>query len=355
MEAPFVVCDNLVKVYKIADLEVVALQGLDMTIHAGEMVGVVGASGSGKTTLMNILGGLDRPTAGRVWVDELDLLKLSDNGLDRYRNTKIGFVWQQGSRNLIPYLTALENVSLMSALNAYARAIKPSRPEEVLDFVGLSARRNHRLAELSGGEQQRVAIAVALVNNPRFLLADEPTGEVDSSTAKVIYDLFRRMNREMGLTTLIVSHDPSIAQQVDRVVVIRDGKLASEKIRTSSKNKNEQTELAAESKEFHEYRDLVVLDAAGRLQVPREYLDRFGIRRHVELDVTEQGILIRAADDVPAAPVSSELAANAMVEKSNKKMFERITIPIKTLARLNQMRLLLPKISGFLGRARKKK
>ena len=152
---PFIICDNLVKIYKVAELEVVALQGLDLVLAPGELLGIVGASGSGKSTLMNILGGLDSPSAGRVWVDKYDLLKMSPAALDRFRRSTVGFVWQQVARNLIPYLTALENVELPMTLSGSGGG-KRQRAQELLDLVGLEERQGHRLSELSGGEQQRV-------------------------------------------------------------------------------------------------------------------------------------------------------------------------------------------------------
>lgn len=277
----FIRCAELVKIYKVADLEVMALQGLDLEVARGEMLGIVGASGSGKSTLMNILGGLDRPSAGHVWVDADDLLKMSYEAINHYRRTKIGFIWQQGARNLIPYLTALENVRLPITIAAQNWKKEKSRAEALLDSVGLSERKHHRLSELSGGEQQRVAIAVALANKPVLLLADEPTGEVDTATALGIFQLLQDLNRQYGLTTVIVSHDTGITDHVDRVVAIRDGKTSSETVR-------QQTTDSA----LQEY---VLLDSAGRLQVPREYLEQFNIRGRVHLEVVESGILIRPA------------------------------------------------------------
>lgn len=311
-QEPFIVCDNLVKIYKIADLETMALQGLDLVVAPGELLGVVGPSGSGKSTLMNILGGLDRPSAGRVWVDGQDLLKMSDAALNRYRRTKVGFVWQQGARNLVPYLTALENIELPMTLAGQSGRKKRQRAEELLEAVGLSERRNHRLAQLSGGEQQRVAIAVALANNPRLLLADEPTGEVDSATALTIYETFRHLNREYGLTTLIVSHDPNIARHVHRVVAIRDGKTAMETVRQSALS-SPAAASAGEGEGVHEeeiFEELVVLDSAGRLQIPKEYLEEFGIKGRVRLELTEEGILIRPA---PQVAHTAEAVLNEML------------------------------------------
>ena len=234
LDESFIVCDNLVKIYKVAGLEIVALQGLDLAVAGGEMLGIVGASGSGKSTLLNILGGLDRPSAGRVSVDGRDLLKLPNGALDHYRRTEVGFVWQQTGRNLIPYLTARENVELPMTVAGAGLLQKRRRSRELLETVGLWEHRRHRLAQLSGGQQQRVAIAVALANRPKLLLADEPTGEVDSATAQGLLDLFRELNRAFGLTTIIVTHDPQIARRVDRVVAIRDGRTSTETIRRVS-------------------------------------------------------------------------------------------------------------------------
>jgi putative ABC transport system ATP-binding protein len=314
--SPLVICDGLVKIHKVADLEVVALQGLDLTVASGELLGIVGPSGSGKSTLMNILGGLDRPSAGRVWVGGQDLLKASDAALNQYRRSKVGFVWQQGSRNLVPYLNALENVELPMTLAGQDGGGKRQQAEELLEAVGLAERRHHYLAQMSGGEQQRVAIAVALANNPMLLLADEPTGEVDSTTALTIYQAFRNLNREFGLTTLIVSHDPGIARHVDRVVAIRDGKTATETVRQSVSNGALNGGLAAEDglEEVEEevFEELVVLDSAGRLQVPKEYLEYFEIRGRARLELIEDGILIMPAPQSAQAQ-AAELAVSDLV------------------------------------------
>jgi ABC-type lipoprotein export system ATPase subunit len=289
---PLIVCENLVKIYRLnhdlpgkpggGSVEVQALQGLDITVAEGEMLGIVGVSGSGKSTLLNVLGGLDRPTGGRALVGNRDLGRLTPRALDEYRCRTVGFVWQQGARNLIPYLTALENVELPLALAGQAGKPARARALELLELVGLHERIGHRLEELSGGEQQRVAVAIALANRPRLVLADEPTGELDTATAQTIYDLLRRLNRELGLTMIIVSHDPGIARHVDRVVAVRDGKLASEMLRVQQADSDE-----------HHLVELAVVDAAGRLQIPREYLEQFNIRRRVQVELTEEGILIR--------------------------------------------------------------
>ena len=295
---PFIICENLVKIYKVADLEVVALQGLDLAVAPGEMLGIVGASGSGKSTLLNILGGLDRPSAGRVTVDGRDLLKLSEGALDRYRRTRVGFVWQQVARNLIPYLSARANVELPMTVAGVGLREKRHRSQELLERTGLWEHRRHRLAQLSGGQQQRVAIAVALANQPTLLLGDEPTGEVDSATAQGLQDLFHDLNKDLGLTTIIVTHDPQIARRVDRVVAIRDGKTSTEIIRRVSQLERamvgERPTTEGADQEEVAYQEFVVLDSAGRLQVPREYREQRGIGDRATLELTEEGILIRA-------------------------------------------------------------
>jgi len=286
---PLIICENLVKIYSLhqeggASVEVQALQGLDITVNNGEMLGVVGASGSGKSTLLNVLGGLDRPTGGRAYVGKRNLGTLSESALNEYRLTEVGFIWQHGTRNLIPYLTALENVELPLTLSGRVGKQSRERAVELLELVGLGERMDHHLDELSGGEQQRIAISIALANNPILLLADEPTGELDTSTALTIYDLLRDLNKRLGLTMVIVSHDPGIAQHVDRVVAVRDGKLASETLRVKKDDGGEH------------HVELAVLDSVGRLQIPREYLEQFNINRRVLIETVDDGILIRKPD-----------------------------------------------------------
>lgn len=312
---PYIVCDNLVKIYKISNLEVVALQGLDLVVKIGEMLGIVGVSGSGKSTLLNILGGLDRPSAGRIWVDGNDLLNYSDAALDRYRREKVGFIWQQSSRNLIPYFSALENVELPMTLAGKTVRESKEHAIELLNSVGLADRMHHSLSELSGGEQQRVAIAVSLANKPRLLLADEPTGEVDEATSKVIYETLQNLNNKYNLTIMIVSHDPAISQYVDRVVAIRDGKTASETIRhekSVSPLDCEDNDRVEELKEVYE--ELTVLDSAGRLQIPKEYLEMFKIRGRVRLEVSDEGIMI-----LPVEHENNDLSAEEVVDKLDQE------------------------------------
>ncbi|MCX6041466.1 MAG: ABC transporter ATP-binding protein [Caldilinea sp.] len=292
-----ILCDGLVKIYKVAGLEQVALRELNLNIERGELMAIVGASGSGKTTLMNILGGLDRPSAGRVVVDGQDLLRMSDSQLNRYRRERVGFIWQQSARNLIPYLNAIDNVTLPMTVAGRTHRSR-QRAAELLERVGLGQRMHHRLSELSGGEQQRVAIAVGLANHPPLLLADEPTGEVDTATAALIYETFRTLRREMGVTIIVVSHDPGVARQVDRVVAIRDGMLASETVR--------QAEASQQPGVTEAFEELVVLDKNGRLHIPPEYLEELQIRGRARLEVVEGGILIRKVEE--AAPRARQVA-----------------------------------------------
>jgi ABC-type lipoprotein export system ATPase subunit len=284
-------CDNLVKIYKVADLEVVALQGLDLHVESGELMAIIGNSGSGKSTLLNMLGGLDRPSAGNLVVDGKNLLKFTERDLVKYKRESVGFVWQNNARNLIPYLTALENVELPILLQGRRRR---ERALELLDAVGLSQRVKNKLNELSGGEQQRVAIAIALANRPKLLLADEPTGSVDSKMANQILDLFRELNRSMGLTVVIVTHDPQLAKKVDRVVAIRDGKTSSEIIRRKSyADELAELEQGMREQEEESHVEYAVLDKAGRMQIPANYLEAIGLKNSNKLMVTlEDGKIV---------------------------------------------------------------
>jgi ABC-type lipoprotein export system ATPase subunit len=311
-----ITCENLVKIYSLSGVEVMALQGLDLSVADGEMLGIVGASGSGKSTLLNVLGGLDRPSAGRVVVDERDLLKLSDAELDTYRRTEVGFVWQQVTRNLVPYLNAIENIELPMRLTRLSGKKRRQRASELLETVGLSHRARHTSAQLSGGEQQRVGIAVALANQPKILLADEPTGEVDTATALDIYAALRRINETYKTTTIIVSHDPNIGHHTDRVVAIRDGKTSSEVIKGNQESETsdqeqgktapEQSTLSAPQTTFEE---LIVLDAAGRLQLPRGYLEHLNIGDRVRVELADGSIVIHpvAGRGRTAAPTEAAL------------------------------------------------
>ena len=291
---PIIECENLVKIYKTRETEVLALQGLELTVQQGELMAIIGNSGSGKSTFLNMIGGLDRPSAWRLIVDGKDLFKLSDRELVRYKRSTVGFVWQNNARNLLPYLTALENVQTPMLFERGGR--RRQRAEELLELVGMAHRKNSRLDQLSGGEQQRVAIALALANKPKLLLADEPTGAVDAKTAAYILDVFRRLNEELGLTIVIVTHDPNLARKVNRVVAIRDGKTSAERI-AKGDYAARLDEISGFVQETHD--EYALLDRAGRLQLPREMLDALqltGNRVRVEL---ENGRIVLTAPDEP--------------------------------------------------------
>src|SRR6266851_3939096 len=234
MQDLLIICDNLIKIYKVDDLEVVALQGLDLEVERGEMIAIVGASGSGKTTLLNLLGGLDAPTAGRVVVAGHDLARLNEEQRTRYRGLIVGHVWQQSGRNLLPDLTIADNVDIPQILNGTGAFRSSQRTYELLELVGLKGMEKKRPAQLSGGEQQRAAIAVALANRPALLLADEPTGELDSVTAREIIACLRQINSQFGLTIILVTHDIAVASEMDRTLAIRDGRISTETMRRST-------------------------------------------------------------------------------------------------------------------------
>ena len=289
-----IVCDNLVRIFKVADLEVVALQGLDLLVEKGEMIAIVGASGSGKSTLLSILGGLDVPSAGRAVVAGHDLAQMGRRERTHYRRRVVGFVWQQTARNLLPYLTAAENVELPMLLDG--RRAARARAHELLGMVGLGDRADHRPERLSGGEQQRVAIAVALANEPEVLLADEPTGELDSATSSEIFALLRRVNAELGTTIVIVTHDALVAEQVQRTVAIRDGRTSTETVR--------RTELADDGEHRVIAEEFAVLDRAGRLQLPRSHVEALELRNRVRLRLEEDhvGVWPDRGATTPAGP-----------------------------------------------------
>ncbi|MFI6498427.1 ABC transporter ATP-binding protein [Nonomuraea typhae] len=269
-EDAHIVCDNLVRIYKTEGVEVVALQGLDLLIQKGELVAVVGASGSGKSTLLNVLSGLDVPTAGLARVAGTDLLAMSAKDRLRYRREVVGFIWQQTARNLLPYLTARENVELPMKLAGKARR---GRAMELLTLLGVDHCADRRPSEMSGGEQQRTAIGVALANSPQLILADEPTGELDSETSGDVFDALRTANRELGVTVVIVTHDPLVSEQVDRTIGIRDGRTSSETLR----REGAEGQIIAE--------EYAVLDRVGRLQLPRDFMNALEMERRVRLEL----------------------------------------------------------------------
>ena len=292
MSEDIIVCENLVKIYKTKDSEVLALQGLELTVAAGELMAIIGNSGSGKSTFLNMIGGLDRPSAGRLIVDGKNLFKLSEKELVEYKRSTVGFVWQNNARNLVPYLTAIQNIQLPMIFNEEQK--RKERAAELLELVGMSHKKNNKLSQLSGGEQQRIAIAIALANNPKILLADEPTGSVDVKTSNYILDVFRELNKNLGLTIVIVTHDRMLSKKVNRVVAIRDGKTSSEMIMKQSYA--DRLDAIGMFDEPHE--EYAVLDKAGRVQIPRELLESIGVKGNkVSMELVDGRIVIGAPEE----------------------------------------------------------
>jgi len=275
-----ITCDRLVRIFSADGVEVQALQGLDLLVREGELMALVGASGSGKSTLMNILAGLDTPTAGAARVSGHDLLTMNAKDRLRYRRDTVGFVWQQTARNLLPYLTAAQNVTLPMQLTGgrRGRRAQSERALELLELLGVADCRARRPFQMSGGQQQRVAIAVALANSPAVLLADEPTGELDSHTAEQIFAAFRTANEHLGTTVVIVTHDQAVAGEVRRTVAIRDGRTSTEVLRRTEVD-------ATTGHETVVAREYAMLDRAGRLQLPAEYTEALGMRDRVALEL----------------------------------------------------------------------
>lgn len=266
-------CRDLVRIFVTEGLEVQALQGLNLTVDAGEVVAVVGASGSGKSTLLSILSGLDRATGGTARVAGHDLLAMGRKERVRYQRHTVGFVWQQTARNLLPYLTGAQNVAVPLAISRAPG--RDARVRELLDLLEVSHCADRLPAQMSGGEQQRVAIAVAVANGPRVLFADEPTGELDEATSVQVLEMMRAVNAELGTTILIVTHDPAVSDHVARTVQIRDGRTSTEVLR--------RTETDAYGAERHVVEEFAVLDRVGRLQLPPDVVAQLGLRDRVRL------------------------------------------------------------------------
>ena len=285
----YIDCNGLFKIYKAADLEVVALRGLELNVAAGEIIAIVGASGSGKSTLLNILAGYDAPSAGTIRVGDYDLLQMTNKEVVEYRRHEVGFIWQETSRNLFPYLTALENVELPMVISGASGPDRRERAQELLNVVGLGDRSRHKPAQLSGGEQQRVAIAVGLSNQPPLLLADEPTGELDDKTGKEVLELLNKVNQDIGTTIIIVTHDPAIATSVGRAVAIKDGKTSTETTREVSFERK----LGGDTSDTEEF---LLIDSGGSVQIPRDILDELNIGRRVRVDMKDGRVTLESGD-----------------------------------------------------------
>ena len=285
--------DGLVKIYKTKQTEVLALQGLDLTVEEGELTALIGNSGSGKSTFLNMIGGLDRPSAGSLLVGGKNLFTMTEKDLVVYKRDTVGFVWQNNGRNLLPYLSAMENVMLPMYLSNGRK--KKEKALELLERVGMSHKKHSRLNMLSGGEQQRIAIAIALANSPKLLLADEPTGSVDPMTANYIFDLFTELNKE-GQTILIVTHDVALSKKVKRVVAIRDGKISSERVlKESYADRLKEVNIDWRNEDTQE--EYVVMDKAGRVQIPKDVLEKLNLSGNkLKLEMQDGKILITAPE-----------------------------------------------------------
>ncbi len=294
MQDLLVLCENLIKIYKVDDLEVVALQGLDLEVARGEMIAIVGASGSGKSTLLNILGGLDTPSAGRVTVAGHDLTRLNEEQRTRYRGLIVGHVWQQSGRNLLSDLSVADNIDLPQLLKGAASSHYKRRTRELLEIVGLADMAKKKPTQLSGGEQQRIALAVALANEPALLLADEPTGELDSVTTQEIVTFMRSINQELKVTILIVTHDVAIASIVDRTLAIRDGRTSTETVRRNQPLVTTATGASVViglPEETHQ--EAIFIDRVGILQLPTEAIERVELRGRADVRIASDHIELR--------------------------------------------------------------
>ncbi len=289
MAEPMIQAEGLVKIYKTKETEVLALQGLDLTVEEGELTALIGNSGSGKSTFLNMIGGLDRPSAGTLIVGGKNLFTMTEKELVTYKRDTVGFVWQNNARNLLPYLSALENIMLPMHLSNEKK--KKDKALELLELVGLSEKKHSRLNMLSGGEQQRIAIAIALANSPKLLLADEPTGSVDPKTANYIFDVFTELNKQ-GQTILIVTHDVALSKKVKRVIAIRDGKISSERILKES-YADRLKEAAIDWRMEDTQEEYAIIDKAGRVQIPRELLNTLNLSDNkVKIELKDHQIIL---------------------------------------------------------------
>ena len=288
MPETIIQAEGLVKIYKSKQTEVLALQGLDLTVEEGELTAIIGNSGSGKSTFLNMIGGLDRPSAGSLHVVGKNLFTMTEKELVLYKRDTVGFVWQNNGRNLLPFLTVLENVMLPMSLSSTSK--RRAKAMQLLETVGLSSKKHSRMNMLSGGEQQRIAIAIALANSPKLLLADEPTGSVDVKTANYIFDVFTELNKQ-GQTVLIVTHDVALSKKVKRVVAIRDGKISSERVlKEAYADRLQESSIDWRKEDTQE--EYAIMDKAGRVQIPSELLEAMGLKGNKVKIVMQDGKIV---------------------------------------------------------------
>ena len=275
----YINCKNVVRAFTVGDHEIVALRGIDFTMARGEMVAIVGPSGAGKSSLLNLLGGLDTPTAGRLTVGSTNLIDLKGQKLAEYRLRQVGFVWQQVNRNLLPHRSALRNVTLPMTLAGVGWWERRRRAKELLEAVGMKDHSHKRPMQLSGGQQQRVAIAVALANEPQVLLADEPTGALDHHSAVQVMELIADLRQRYGLTILMVTHDMDMAAFADRTLTLRDGALGQD--------------LTHATKEA-----TPTLDDDGRIQLPEAVRSQLDEATRITVEIRPEGVLLRPEHDL---------------------------------------------------------
>jgi ABC-type lipoprotein export system ATPase subunit len=284
MSEPIVECEGLVHIYRTAEIEVVALQGLDLRVEPGEVVAIVGRSGSGKTTLMNVIAGVEEPTAGVARVGGYDLVRMAERERETYRRELVGYVLQHSQANLATDLNALENVLL--PMNNRSTEGSRQRAAILLETMGIDERARSYPGELSGGEAERLAVAIAMANQPQVLLADEPTAELDRATADSVLRDLRQLLRESGSAAIIVTHDASVERHADRVIQIRDGRTS-----TQTRWLEQAGEVVAD--------ELLIMDKAGRIQLPRAYVERLGARGLIRAHLDGEEIRLRRGDEEP--------------------------------------------------------
>lgn len=293
----FIDCKQVVKAYRTTSSEVVALRGIDFTMERGEMVAIIGPSGAGKSSLLNLLGGLDTPTAGQLSVDEQNLLKLKGKLLANYRLREVGFIWQQVERNLFPHRSALRNVTLPMMLAGVSMWERRRRAKELLAAVGMTEHLHKHPAQLSGGQQQRVAIAVALANRPRLLLADELTGSLDRKSAKQVMDLLAALRQQFDLTILMVTHDLEVASYADRVLTLRDGALGQD---------------------LSGYADSRI-DDGGSLKLPEAVRSHLAQAPRISIEIRPEGVLLR-----PEAEEAEHISLEEDAPPPKRGLFRRL-------------------------------